>query len=59
LVKQYLSYALGRPLLADEAAPSAALLETFRDNDHNLPELLVSYVASPAFALKRSAETAP
>jgi hypothetical protein len=50
VVKQLLSFAVGRPLLPEENEPSAAFLQTFRADQHSLKDLLLTYVADPAFA---------
>lgn len=52
LVKQYLSFALGRALEPTEQVLADGLLETFRGSDHSLENVLLDYVASDAFALK-------
>lgn len=52
LVRQYLAFALGRPLEGAESELVASLRERFRQSDHSLPSVLEDYVASEAFALR-------
>jgi len=54
VVRQFLSFALGRDLDPAEAGLAAGLIDGFRNGDHELPSVLVDYVASEAFTLKRS-----
>lgn len=53
MVRQYLSFAFGRPLVDGDAAQVAATLDDFRSADHRLTELLLDYIESPAFVLRR------
>jgi len=59
VVRQWMSFAVGRPLLAYESAPSDQLIASFRGNDHSLQGMLTEYAASPAFALRQEAVPAP
>jgi hypothetical protein len=53
MVRQLLSFAAGRPLRADDTARADAMLDEFRSDEHRLTELLLDYVESPLFALRR------
>ena len=54
VLRQYLSFAVGRELMAGEVELADDLVERLRSGDHLLPSVLVDYVASPAFTLKLS-----
>lgn len=54
VVRQYLSFAVGRALEPAEAGFAEGLIDSLRDNGHLLPSVLVDYVASDAFVLKLS-----
>ena len=58
-MEQYLTFAVGRSLAPNEDQRVAEMLATFREGDHGLTDLLVDYVASDAFALRREPEVAP
>ncbi len=55
--RQYLSFALGRRLHADEQAFLDAALARFRDKDWDFTELIAAFVESSQFAVRR--EPAP
>jgi len=57
-VEQWLSYALGRHLAANEAGVVEELGRSFAANDHAAKALLLDYVESDRFALRRE-EPAP
>jgi hypothetical protein len=59
VVRQWMSFAVGRPLLNYEATPSDQLVASFRGNDHSLQGVLGEYAASPAFALRQEALPTP
>ncbi len=52
VVRQYLSFALGRPLDENEATLADDLLERFRGSGHTFTELLLDYIGSEAFGLR-------
>jgi len=54
VLRQYLSFAVGRKLTAGEGELAEDLVDRLRSGDHLLPSVLVDYVASPAFTLKLS-----
>lgn len=54
VVKQYLSFAVGRALDPTEAGLAQGLIDGFREGDHRLTSVLVDYIASDAFTLKLS-----
>ncbi len=53
VMRQYLAFAVGRALQPDEAELAEALIASLRSDDRQLPRVLVDYVASAAFTLKR------
>jgi len=57
-VQQWLSYALGRHVTANEAGVVDELSSAFADNGYAAKDLLLDYVASDRFALRRE-EPAP
>lgn len=59
VVRQWMSFAVGRPLLPYETAPTDQLVASFRTADHSLPGLLADFAASPAFALRQEAVPTP
>lgn len=52
-VQHFLTYAVGRPLRANESAVVAELTQDFETKDYAAQELLLDYVASDRFALRR------
>jgi len=54
VLRQYLSFAVGRKLTAGEDGLAEGLVERLRSGDHLLTSVLVDYVASAAFTLKLS-----
>lgn len=56
-VRQYLAFAIGRSPKPDEQPRVDAALERFRANGHQFTELILDFVANPAFVLRR--EPAP
>lgn len=54
VMRQYLSFALGRALQPAEAELAEELISSLRSGDRQLPRVLVDYVASDAFVLKLS-----
>ena len=56
-VEHFVRYAIGRALRPDEASVVAALAQSFRDQNYAAKELLLDFVASDRFALRR--EEAP
>jgi hypothetical protein len=59
VVRQWMSFAVGRPLLPYETAPSDQLVTSFRGTEHSLQDLLADFAASPAFALRQEAPATP
>lgn len=59
VVRQWLSFAVGRPLRGEEDVLSDALLASFRASDHSLQSLLAEYAASPAFTLRFEEPSTP
>jgi len=55
VVRQVLSFAVGRSLDPGEAELAQGLVDGLRTGDHQLPSMLVDYVASDTFTLKLSA----
>ncbi|HWA77111.1 MAG TPA: DUF1588 domain-containing protein [Polyangiaceae bacterium] len=52
-VRQYLTFAAGRRLRTDEQALVDAELASFRGNKRDLAEMIVTFAASDAFALRK------
>jgi hypothetical protein len=52
-VRQYLTFAAGRRLRADEQALVDAELASFRGNKRDLAEMIVAFAASDVFALRK------
>lgn len=59
VVRQWMAFAVGRPLLGYESAPTDQLVASFRGTDHSLQALLADFAASPAFALRQEAPPTP
>jgi hypothetical protein len=53
VVSQLYGFAVGRKLTSDESEAVAALLEWFKSGKYALDQLLLAYVESPAFTLRR------
>jgi hypothetical protein len=53
VVRQLYSFAVGRVLEGDEEEAAGALLEWFRSKDFAFDQLLLAYVESPAFSLRK------
>jgi hypothetical protein len=53
VVRQLYGFAVGRELEADEGEAVGALLEWFRSKDFAFDQLLLAYVESPAFGLRK------
>lgn len=53
VVRQLYSFAVGRELETDEQEAVGALLEWFRSKDFAFDQLLLAYVESPAFVLRK------
>jgi hypothetical protein len=56
IVRQFVQFALGRAPEGSEFQAVRALTAEFADSDHDFTELLVSYVAADAFALRMEPE---
>jgi len=56
VARQLWQFAAGRPPLPEESEPIDALHASFEQNGYALQELLLSYVESAAFALRREPE---
>jgi hypothetical protein len=56
IARQFMQFAIGRKPAADEDDEVNALSGTFAQSGYALQELILSYVASPAFGLRREPE---
>jgi hypothetical protein len=57
MVRQFYQFAVGRTPEASEQPAIVALSQHFAENDYRLADLVIDYVASEAFALRREPET--